>query len=172
MNKRWVTLVTAMVIFSSTMVFGQKEASVRWAAPIVATVTGFDTGITVVNLSSTPLVVTNFMFFAASDGAASTSAEAATVDQINRRIAGLSFNIPGNGRFSQLASQFLGSGVNGQLRFSVIGAPATSQGEAFQSPTGLPDIRHVAYEAIFDSNFTTDTLKAVELTSRDRSPQK
>lgn len=160
MKIRSVTLLMIAAMFSSVLVFAQspiaiKEESTVQVAPIVPTIDGFDTGITVVNTGSTPLTVTNFTFFSL-QGNQAVGAEAAQADLINRKLAAFSFTVPGNGRFSRLASELLGLGVNGQLRFSVIGDGAK---------------KSLSYQAILSPDFSADTILTQEITSRDRSPQ-
>jgi hypothetical protein len=150
-------MIAAM--FGSAVVFAQlpvaqQEASVRVVAPIAVTVDGFDTGLTVVNVSGSPLRVCNFVFFSLS-GDQSVGAEAAGADLINRKLSDTCFDVPANGRWSMLLSELLGLGINGQLRFSVIGPGA------FQA---------LIYEAILDPNFTADSIKLPEVTRREQSP--
>jgi hypothetical protein len=160
MKVRWVTLLMIAAILTSVSAFGQsavalKDESVVWVAPIVPTVDGYDTGITVVNVVTTPLTVTNFVFYSLS-GSQAVGAESVQAELVNRKLAGQSYTVPGNGRFSMLATQILGAGLNGQLRFSVIGLGAK---------------KALAYEGILSPDFNTDIVAAEEITSRERSPQ-
>ena len=172
MKMRWVTLLMIVAMLSCSVVFGQKEASVRWAAPIVATLDGFDTGITVVNLSGAALTVKNFEFYSIS-GTEAVGAEAASMDSINRSLTAVSYSVPANGRLSILASEILGLGVNGHLRFSVLGTSAARGVSelSFPTPVGDDNIDHAVYEAIFDPDFSTDSIEGVEITRREKSPK-
>ncbi len=73
----------AAVVAMSGMAFaqtGQLESSTIQLAPIIATLQGWDTGVTVINTTDNPLTVTNFVFY-------STTGEITT-------IAGKSFTVP------------------------------------------------------------------------------
>ena len=161
MKFRWVTLLMIAAVFASVAAFGQspvalvEESSMR-VAPIVPTVDGYETGITVVNTGTTPLTITNFVFYSTS-GVMAIGAEAAQVDMANRKLAGQSYTVPPNGRFSKLVgAEILGPGLNGQLRFSIIGTGAR---------------KALAYEGILSPDFNTDIVETKELTSRERSPR-
>ena len=161
MKVRWVTLLMIAAILTSVAAFGQspvtlkEESSVR-VLPIVPTVDGYDTGVTVVNTCTTPLVVTNFIFYSTT-GSSPVGAEAALVDAANRKMAGQTYTVAPNGRFSKLVgAELLGYGLNGQLRFSIIGECAREA---------------LAYEGILSPDFNTDIVEGKELTSRERSPR-
>ena len=160
MKVRWVTLLMIAAILTSVSAFGQsavalKEESTVRVAPIVPTVDGYDTGVTVVNLGATPLTVTNFVFYSLG-GASAVGAEAVQAEVANRKLAGQSYTVPANGRFSMLATQILGAGLNGQLRFSIVGLGAK---------------KALAYEGILSPDFNTDIVETKEVTSRERSPR-
>jgi hypothetical protein len=160
MKVRWVTLFVIAAILTSVSAFGQsavalKEETSSRVLAIVPTLDGYDTGATVVNLVATPLTVTNFVFYSLS-GASAVGAEAVQAELVNRKLAGQSYTVAANGRFSMLATQILGAGLNGQLRFSII---------------GLGSKKALAYEGILSPDFNTDIVEAKELTSRERSPR-
>jgi len=162
MKNRQVILLMITVIFIGISAFGQspvalkEESSVR-VAPIVPTIDGYDTGITVVNTGPTPLVVTNLVFYSTS-GAMAVGAEAAQVDTANRKLASQSYTVAGNGRFSMLVgAELLWYGLNGQLRFSIVGTGAR---------------KALAYEGIISPDFNTDIVEAKELTSSSGSLQR
>jgi hypothetical protein len=161
MKVRWVILLMIAAICAGVAAFGQspiavrEESSVR-VAPIVPTIDGYDTGITVVNTGTTPLIISNFIFYSTS-GDMTMGAEAAQIDTANRKMAGQSYTVAPNGRFSMLAgAELIGYGLNGQLRFSIIGTGAK---------------KALAYEGILSPDFNTDIVEAKELTSSERSPR-
>jgi hypothetical protein len=161
MKIRWITFLMIAAMLTSVAALGQspvaqkEESSVR-VAPIVPTVDGYDTGITVVNTGTSPLTITNFVFYSTS-GSMAVGAEAAQVETANRKMASQSYTVVANGRFSMLVgAELLGYGLNGQLRFSIVGTGAR---------------KALAYEGILSPDFNTDIVEAKELTSRERSPQ-
>ncbi len=129
--------LTAVIVLSGAVSAqtAQPEPSTIQLAPIVATLPGWDTGITVVNTTDKPLTVTNFVFY-------STTGEVKTA-------TGKSFTVPAFGRFSKLASELVGTGMNGSMKFSVIGPGAK---------------KAKAYQALYSSDLSTvDTIIAQEL---------
>jgi len=137
MKSQALLSLTAVVALSG-MVFAQTaqpESSTIQLAPIVATLQGWDTGITVINTTDKPLKVTNFVFY-------STTGEVKT-------ITGKSFTIPAYGRFTKLASELAGTGLNGSMKLSVIGSGAK---------------KAKAYQSLYsDDQSTIDTIAAQEL---------
>jgi hypothetical protein len=123
------------VAYSQT---GQMESSTIQLAPIVATLQGWDTGITVVNTTDKPLTVTSFIFF-------STTGEVTA-------ITARSYTVAAYGRFSMLASELIGADRNGSLKFSVIGSGAK---------------KAKSYQALYSNDQSViDTIVTQELTSR------
>ncbi len=115
----------------------QPEASTVQLAPIVVTIAGWDTGITVINPNSQSLKLTSFVF-------TSTTGEI-------KAIAGKSYDVPPFGRFSKLASEVIGSGLNGSLKLSVVGPGAR---------------KALVYQAIYSSDMSSvDTIPAQVLAS-------
>jgi len=135
----FIALATVVVLSGMTFAqTGQPESSTIQLAPIVATLQGWDTGVTVVNTTDKPLTVTNFVFY-------STTGEVKT-------ITGKSFTVPAYGRFSKLASELIGNGLNGSMKLSVIGSGAK---------------KAKVYQALYSNDQSTiDTIATQELTSR------
>jgi len=148
-------------ILTSVSAFGQspvaeKDETKVCVFPVVPTVDGYDTGITVVNVTNNPLTVFNFVFYS-TDGSSASGAEAAQVEAVNRKLQGLSYTVAPNGRFSMLAGvELIGMGLNGQLRVTI---------------GGMGALKALAYEGIISPDFNTDMVEAKELTRQEKSPQ-
>ena len=161
MKVRWVILLMIAAILTSVSAFGQSPVALKAETtvkvlPIVPTIDGYDTGVTCVNVTTNPLTISNFVFYS-TDGSMATGVEAAKAEAANRKMQGLSFTIAPNGRFSMLAGvELIGMGLNGQLRFTLIGDGA---------------LKALCYEGIISPDFNTDIVEAKELTRQEKSPQ-
>lgn len=134
-----IAFAAVLMVSGSVFAATQQDATTSvQLAPIVATLQGWDTGLTVINVCSTPLTVTNFTFYSLTG--ASTA------------LPGKSYSIPGMGRMSMLASEIAGVGLNGTLKYSIIGPCA---------------IKALSYQAVFEvGTFNVNPVPTKELTKQ------
>jgi hypothetical protein len=131
-----VVLLVGGMAFAGTI---QLESSTRQLAPIICSWGGWDTGLTVINTGTGPLTITNFVFY-------SLAGEPTA-------ITGKSYTISDGQRWSVNASEIIGEGLNGTLRFSIIGK------DAFKA---------LSYMAVYEINtFNMSPIATTELTRRE-----
>ncbi len=141
MKLRLLVALAAVLMVSGMAYAGtaELESSTRQLAPIIATIDGWDTGLTVINMGTEPLTITNFEFF-------STTGD-------KTPFPGASFTITSGQRWSKNASEIIGWDLNGTLRFSIIGKDAK---------------KALSYQAVYETNtFNMSPIATTEITSRD-----
>jgi hypothetical protein len=141
MKLRLLVALAAVLLVGGMAFAGtaQLESSTRQLVPMACSWGGWDTGLTVINTSTEPLTITNFEFF-------SLAGDKTT-------ITGKTYTIPGGARWSVNASEIIGDGLNGYLKFSIIGKGAT---------------KALSYNAVYETNtFNMSPFPTSEITRRD-----